>query len=542
MKWVFLLLLLFRSSGADDGTLCTSGACYTLHKDVVNFNKATDNCFHNGGYLMTVRDREEEDVLRSLLLHVQDGALRFWIGLKLHKGDCVLADKPLRGFKWVSGEAESSYSNWEKEPVDTCTERCVRLDYSAAGENQLKWVSGACKISSFYVCKFYFKGMCRALTLLGSGLVTYTAPFSEEPLKSRMDSLPLGTYANIACSDHQSYTSVCTGTDRWTLPGPFCKQMNCTSNNGGCEHVCHQEMENVRCSCKDGYDMKDDGFSCRVRDQCAVNPCEHRCVTDEFSFSCDCEIGYKLDSNNRNCSDVDECQRPVCPGQVCVNTPGGFRCECKVGFKMLDGECTDVDECRDSKCSHTCWNTIGSFSCLCDEGFALAADGSSCEDVDECASHRCLFDCVNTEGGYACTCPRGFHRTSSAHGCVPDLPISDKTPDNMTERPKEVQHPSTFTDVALQSLLNGTQDQPGNATLAVSFSETLNTRVLVCVLGSVLPLLLLITVTVAIAIYRCQLAKKEAKKNVTTDGYCWVSSGLDPRLEKLYESILTDDL
>ncbi|XP_053702013.1 complement component C1q receptor-like [Synchiropus splendidus] len=540
MKWVFLLLLLFRSSGADDGTLCTSDACYTLHKDEVNFNKATNNCFHNGGYLMTVRDREEEDVLRSLLSQVQDGALRFWIGLKLHKGDCVLTDKPLRGFKWVSGEAESSYSNWEKEPVDTCTERCVRLSYSAGGENRLRWVSGACKVRSFYVCKFYFRGMCGALTLLGSGRVTYIAPFSEEPLRSSIESLPLGTYAKITCRGLQSYTSVCTGTERWTLPGPFCKQLDCTSQNGGCEHVCHQEAEKVRCSCREGYHLRDDGVSCQSPDPCAVSPCEHRCVADHLGFSCECDVGYELERNQRNCTDVDECQSQVCPGQVCVNTPGGFRCQCEVGFKMLDGECTDVDECRESRCSHSCWNTIGSFSCFCDRGFALAADGFSCEDVDECASHRCLFQCINTQGGYVCTCPLGFRPTSSGHACLPEL--SNQTLENMTERPDQVQHPSTFTDLTLTHALNLTLDRTGNATLAVSFSETLNTRVLVCVLGSVLPLLLLITVTVAVAIYRCRLAKKEAKKNATTDGYCWVSSGLDPRLEKLYESILTDDL
>ncbi|RCU34731.1 hypothetical protein DVA76_19245, partial [Acinetobacter baumannii] len=81
-------------------TLCTSNACFTLHMEGMTFEKARESCVNNGGYLMTVREKEEEDVLRSLLSQIQrsqDSTLEFWIGLKLHRGDCMLANKTLRG-------------------------------------------------------------------------------------------------------------------------------------------------------------------------------------------------------------------------------------------------------------------------------------------------------------------------------------------------------------------------------------------------------------------------------------------------------------
>lgn len=567
---LILLLLLISSfegvSGAEHGTLCTSNTCFTLHMDGGNFEKARQNCFNNGGYLMTVRDREEEDVLRSLLSHIprqhQDGALKFWIGLKLQRGGCVSTGKTLRGFKWVSGEEDSQYSNWEKEPVATCTkELCVRVHYTLSGENQLKWTAGSCKSTIFYACKFYFKGMCNPLALLGPGQITYTAPFSENPQRTEMQSFPLGTYADILCSDQQPHYSVCMDVGdsyRWTDPGPFCKtgKQNCMISNGGCEHLCHQDAGEVQCSCKEGYTLDEDGLTCRIKDLCSVDTCEYQCMMGESGFSCKCPDGFTLDANQRNCSDIDECRSQACE-HVCINAPGSYTCACKDGYEMVDGQCSDVDECTQQRCDHGCSNSIGSFSCHCNQGFDLAKDGYSCVDINECISNRCRFKCVNTEGSFLCICPKGFHMESNGSTCAPDMtetsappsvhPTKEETQENFTESltrtTVELQHQSPHTDAPLPDLVNVTQrDQLSNTSTVTSFAKTYNSRVVICVLSSVIPMVFLVIVTLAILIFRCSRSKKEAKKNTTTDGYCWVPSGLDPRLEKLYESILTDDL
>ncbi|XP_058472247.1 complement component C1q receptor [Solea solea] len=541
MLWIFLLQLINSVEGlsrAEYEPLCTSNACFTLHMDKVNFTKAHQNCEDNGGYLMTIRDRGEEDVLRSLLSQLQgqhqDKQVNFWIGLKLNKGSCVLGDRTLRGFTWVTREEESHYSNWAKEPVSTCTERCVRVNYNPFGENQLKWMDGKCKINAFYACKFYSKGMCSPLALVGPGKITYTPPFSKQPLKNEMKSFPLGTYANILCSDRQPHYSVCMWTDLWTEPGPFCKtgERNCTNNNGGCEDECHEDGGGVRCVCRDGYDLDEDGLSCTIKDSCGADSCEHQCVMGETGYSCECREGFQLQKNQHNCSDIDECQTQACEDHVCVNTRGSYTCTCKDGYEMVHGECSDVDECAQSPCEHSCFNSIGSFSCQCSEGFTLSQDGHSCSDVDECVSERCQFTCVNTDGSFSCSCPPGFNLESDAWTCSPDMP----------EASEEASSPHTHSP--RPHLVNVTHESghEGNASLAPSFVKTMEGKVLLCVLGSVVPLLALVAVTLAVGIFRCSRSKKEAKKNQTADGYCWVSSGLDPRLEKLYESILTDDL
>lgn len=554
--------------GAIQEALCTSKACFTLHMNRTSFEEAQQNCVNNGGQLMTVRDREEEDVVRSVLSRVQwqrhKRTFNLWIGLKLHRGKCGLDTTALRGFEWVNGQRDSNYSNWGQKPVSTCTEeRCVKIQYTTSEENQLEWRSGNCRGPSFYMCKFYFKGMCKPLARLGPGMITYTPPFSREPQSNGMQTFPVGTFAEISCSDQKYDYSVCmstNGTFQWTVPGPFCQigeQRSCEINNGGCEHLCEQGADTIRCACKAGYRLSEDGLSCSLKNLCTGDTCEHQCVMGPSGFSCTCHDGFRLHADQRSCSDIDECQFQACHPHLCTNTPGSYECECGTGYQMVDGECKETDGCSLLKCHHGCSGTAGTFSCHCKPGFALSEDGRSCVDVNECNARPCKFRCHNTDGSFLCSCPQGFHLADDGLTCSQDSseltaaspggPTEEDTPVNVTEPlisvNEELQHQSPHTEIPRHDLGNMTQeDQQSNVSLVAGSTFMVHSRVLICVLGSVIPLMLLLAVTLAIAIFRCSRAKKEAKKATTTDGYCWVSSGLDPRLEKLYDSVLTDDL
>ncbi|XP_036440701.1 latent-transforming growth factor beta-binding protein 4-like [Colossoma macropomum] len=146
---------------------------------------------------------------------------------------------------------------------------------------------------------------------------------------------------------------------------------------------------------------------------------------DSFDASSDCALEQKtveLQKKQeegfgfvlRGAKDVDECDDPLrCPGQECVNSQGSYKCvPCRTGFGLLNGQCTDIDECRQSPslCSNgRCENTAGSYRCVCRLGYRM--QGNACTDVNECEDPlQCPGqECVNAQGSYRCvSCRPGF--------------------------------------------------------------------------------------------------------------------------------------
>ncbi|GFG38843.1 hypothetical protein Cfor_09068 [Coptotermes formosanus] len=73
------------------------------------------------------------------------------------------------------------------------------------------------------------------------------------------------------------------------------------------------------------------------------------------------------------------CNRAVCT-RLCLNGGSCVKpdiCVCLPGYtgKLCE---TDIDECAEKPCDHTCTNTIGSFHCRCHDGFDIQNDGRSC--------------------------------------------------------------------------------------------------------------------------------------------------------------------
>lgn len=504
---------------------CTDKACFTLHRETVTFENASTNCNDNGGYLITLRDDNDVDTVKSLLKIAGKHLVkeRVWIGLKLSKGKCVLSDQRLRGFRWTSGTPDSSYSNWIKEPRSTCTEeRCVSLSTST---EELKWSDGSCKDRARYMCVYYFKGMCKPLILAGKGEVNYTLPFLNVPLKQvgGLAMLPHATFADISCAYGSDLNILAKCNERdgdfvWEKPGPFCAlgQRNCKNKNGGCGQLCFDDDDaGVRCDCKKDYYLGEDKATCFLKDVCHNSPCKHKCTSKLIGYECTCPLGFELSEDKVSCKDINECTQDICNGHICHNEQGGYTCECKKGFTDVNGVCEDVDECMQSVCMHhaKCLNFEGSFSCYCSPGYRK--HGEQCVDIDECLNRPCESICSNTDGSYTCSCGPDFHLAEDGISCVPDQKReNDILAKGMNQPAVTTVTPSLTEETTAKTHQSVHKD-----------SSVVSSWVLVYALSSVIPLLLLILLTAVIAIHRWNRTRSDAKKkSATTDSYCWVSS------------------
>ncbi|KAI4875285.1 hypothetical protein NFI96_004786 [Prochilodus magdalenae] len=525
-------------------TRCTERACFTLH-DRAPFDAANTDCFTNGGYLLTMRDTREAEDARALLALADNAGLfprgekRLWLGLKLNKGSCVLDGELLRGFRWMSDPEDlGTLSKWGREPHSTCTEdRCVSLR-SVAGSALLDWNDGSCKDRALYACRFQFKGMCEPLALAGPGEVNYTLPFSGIPISQggALRMLPHGTLADISCvSSGERFDPMCreTGDGKgfsWTIDGPFCAsgERSCARQNGGCSHLCVEKTAgDVGCACPEGYDLSTDKFTCYLKDPCRNAPCEHECVVMGARFECACPKGFELDQNGIHCVDEDECEWDVCGDHTCHNKPGSYECECKEGFRTeAGGACEDIDECAEGACSSggaMCLNSQGSFSCSCSKGFRPSRSGGHCVDVDECISRPCEDICTNTDGSYECSCRANFRLADNGISCVQIIGPSPHTSASNGLLHEELDRSTTPTTST--PLFSSASSRP-EAEDVVRRDSPAKHWMLVWVLGSVIPLLLLVTLTIVIAVFCWSRSRKDAKKkSATADSYCWVSTG-----------------
>ena len=257
-------------------------------------------------------------------------------------------------------------------------------------------------------------------------------------------------HCNNTIGSYECYCSVgyelagddvsCVDIDECVVDTDRCVSgQTCVNTLGGytcTEGTCIEECINSSCTCCTGYKL-DNNTQCVDIDECkeSTDLCEMNCYNTEGSYRCSCRVGFQL-SNETLCLDVDECltDNGGCDG-VCMNLKGsyyclkgdvsvleshqcdefgyvkycsnllGAACGCCDGFRMVDLECSEVNECEEQidNCEMKCHNTKGSYTCACDAGYQLS-DNTNCIDVNECLYDNggCLVTCLNTEGSYYC--------------------------------------------------------------------------------------------------------------------------------------------
>lgn len=406
------------------GSQCVEHECFALFQDRLNFLAASRACESLQGHLMTVRSSVAADVI-SLLLSDDSGMnSQPWIGLKLPQGCSNPGNlEPLRGFQWVTGDNQTSYSRWARpsdQAAPLCGPLCVTVSTATdAAPGEPAWEEQSCETEAYgFLCEFHFTTSCRPLAVDPRDLEaaqissTYNTPFGVRG--ADFQTLPVGSSVEVEPLGLELVCKAQPGTSEGHWSREATGAWNCNVENGGCEYLCNQSTVEPRCHCPMDTNLQADGRSCikPVAKPCN-EVCEHFCVKHNpdkpNDFTCMCETGYKLAADQQKCEDVDDCaQEPnPCP-QVCVNTKGGFECRCFDGYELMDGECVELmDPCYGSDCEYQCQPVNATnYRCICAEGFApKPEDPSRCEMF--CNASSCPADCDPNTPDF-CLCPEGF--------------------------------------------------------------------------------------------------------------------------------------
>lgn len=241
-------------------------------------------------------------------------------------------------------------------------------------------------------------------------------------------------YNNLTCQANSTWTgsASCKDIDECTegatLPSGQYLSDPCRGNGG-----CYNIQSTVSCTngCPSGYVPVNNPFGpCIDIDECSTSKhsCTDTCTNTDGSFTCGCLDGFEM--VNGVCSDKNECSDPLVCFEIanavksllsCNNTYGGFTCACQSGYEWSTSKkvCVDINECAtDGSCGDggVCINSTGSYSCACSPGYSYNTTSAKCNDTNECAdpliclsiANTASYICTNKPGTFECQCKTGY--------------------------------------------------------------------------------------------------------------------------------------
>ena len=156
----------------------------------------------------------------------------------------------------------------------------------------------------------------------------------------------------------------------------------CEDSNGGCEHICTDTATSLECSCRQGYSLNSNGYTC------------------DGMLSDSVKLNHYITMFPLHCVDINECEEEVhdC-AHICINTIGSFNCGCRDGFALdsdmtscVPGSCVAAGYsgcCMEGDC-HGSLQDLTS-SCFCDE---------ACHQFNDCCDDITEINCTRNNGEY----------------------------------------------------------------------------------------------------------------------------------------------
>ncbi|XP_005162276.1 low-density lipoprotein receptor-related protein 1 isoform X2 [Danio rerio] len=84
--------------------------------------------------------------------------------------------------------------------------------------------------------------------------------------------------------------------------GPHCRELASKCSIMDCQYNCSVTLSGPKCYCKNGYEVGEDGKTCKDFNECAVyGTCSQTCTNSEGSYTCSCVEGYLPQLDNRSC-------------------------------------------------------------------------------------------------------------------------------------------------------------------------------------------------------------------------------------------------
>ncbi|XP_016375775.1 low-density lipoprotein receptor-related protein 1B-like [Sinocyclocheilus rhinocerous] len=84
--------------------------------------------------------------------------------------------------------------------------------------------------------------------------------------------------------------------------GVHCRELLSACHELHCRYGCIMTRNGTFCFCADGFEVGEDGRSCRDHDECTMyGTCSQTCMNTYGSYRCSCTDGYSLQPNRRSC-------------------------------------------------------------------------------------------------------------------------------------------------------------------------------------------------------------------------------------------------